>query len=349
MKEPPVIDFASLATPPESASIIRVTERQQFKACRRRWKYAYRERLQPRDTKSDARTLGTVLHASLASFYRTLLSLQKIGESWDLAQIQAEVDYWDAWDANISSLEDEQIILGEGMLKGYLRRYSAEHSKRYVLFVEHTFYAKIPGTRVWLSGTPDVGWWSPSQGIWIDDHKGYRVLLTEEQVQEYDDQQGLYIWLLRQNGINVRGSYYNQIRKSVPREPGPLKNGLSLSKNKNILTDKETYMAAILRHGFDIADYEDFLRELPEKEFFRREKVVRSHGQLLTIQENLQAEARDMTYKNVEMYPNFRPMDCPRCDFTTLCHTEQSKGDVEMTKKHLYRVVDDITLNRRES
>lgn len=347
MKVIPVLDKDLMWPVPENRSVIRVTERQQFKKCRRRWKYAFRNRLQPINTKADARTLGTVCHAALAAYYKSLQESQNLPDVIFEERItNATASLWATWTASNLILEEDQIELGMGILDGYLRNTGGEEAHWHIHAVEQTLYARIPTTNVWLQGTPDLIISDYTGALYVYDHKTYRSFLTEEQV-EFDDQQTLYIWLLAQNGIKVRSAIYNMLRKKVPREPQLLVKG-GLSKNKAIDTDKVTYLAAIHKHGLDPMDYMEFLNELPDKEFFKREQVVRSVRQIQTVEEMLIAEARDMTYKNIIMYPNYT-RDCTMCDFKELCRTEQDQGDVETTIKNLYSPINEVTLNRRES
>ena len=207
---------------PPDAKRIRVTERAQFRSCRRQWSLSSREKLVPINAAADARSLGTAIHEALATFYRTNGEVYAAWESWGEAVKKADLD-------------PEQSELGTIMLEGYMR-YADEKDKGCTIAVmdgqpavELTLFASIPFTDVWLQGTVDLIMDTP-RGLFIYDHKSYSSLLSPTEI-DFDDQLVGYIWLLQQNGINVRGAYYNQLLKKIPTKPRLLNNG-TISKDK---------------------------------------------------------------------------------------------------------------------
>ena len=318
--------------------IARVTERSQYRRCRRQWNYAFREELQPRELDADARTLGTAVHAALAAFYTSMMGYPYDVEDPKDACLRVWADY-------VDTLDPEQFDLGTNILHGYFPFAEVEDKDFVPEMVEQTLYAPAsPG--VYLQGTMDLIVRRKSDStLWILDHKTYRTFLTPEQI-EFDDQLIAYIWLARQNGIPVRGAYFNQLRKKVPTKPLLLKNG-TLSKNKNIDSDKATYLAEIRLRGFDPKDYADILEVLPDSVFYKREPVIRTNRQLDSFQENLFHETSEMHDPRTPIYPS-KTRECIYCDFKQLCRVQEDKGDVENMKQFLY-VRTAESPNRRES
>lgn len=99
---------------------ISVTERGQFRSCRRRWWFNVIENLQPKLSDDMALVFGTGIHRALEAFYKTRGSLAKrqaaalaAFHAWGQEQRKLAPDN----DAFTAVLEHEQ--LGEAMLNGY--------------------------------------------------------------------------------------------------------------------------------------------------------------------------------------------------------------------------------------
>jgi hypothetical protein len=309
----------------------RVTERQQFRRCRRMWHYAHVEKLLPVQQESDARTVGTVGHASLAAYYT------HVNESRADRIALAKEEYHQRADL---LNEDQQALLSQ-LLPRYFDWASIEDIGWKVLAVEQPFCARPEGSDHYVRGTVDLLIEIPGQGVYIIDHKFYRSFLTQQQI-EFDDQLTSYIWMVRQNKINVRGAVYNMIRKKIPSKPRILKDG-TLSKNVNIDTDRATYTAALREYGFDPQDYSDILAKLPDNDYFRREHVIPSPRKMQSFERRLAAELNEMFDPRTVVLPHFC-RECAYCSYTSLCQCEEDQGDVEYLKSTLYTVVDEETI-----
>lgn len=324
--------MAKRLIPPEKAVIIRVSERQKFRECRRAWKYAYLNKLEPIAKSPGARELGTALHAALAAYYRAM--------ALDSAVESREGLMWDAWESYMTTLETEQIELGTGMLNNYLRTYDQDDLQNLKpLLVEETLYAPILGTKVWLQGTIDLLVDVRGEGTFIMDSKSYRSMRTSIEL-EHEDQMTAYIWLCQQNGIRVRGAIYNQLRKAVPAIPRVLKNG-TLSRDRGMGTDKTTYLQAIKDNGFNPDDYADFLELLGDGEFFSRVTIYRSKEYIEEFQRWLPFEAREMSSIRTPLYPNLSLRHCNFCDFSSMCVAECNRADVKLVARLEYQKKED--------
>jgi hypothetical protein len=307
-----------------------------FKECRAKYKYQNIERLRTIDSKVDALYLGTGGHAALQAHYLSLkmkeapLDLTDEFEKW-VAERQEKTGQMDRPDGDTTHMI-------HNILHRYQNHYEDMDNQWEIIDVELMLRAKIPGTSVWLGGQMDllVKW---RGSLWVVDHKFLRAInpMITQQL-ELDDQMTGYIWLLRQNGIRVRGAIYNVIRKKLPTVPELLKNG-SLTSRKDIDTDYDTYMQAIVDNDLVPEDYEEILSTLRDKPstFFHREVVTRNDHELAMFGKDLVYEARDMTSKSTYHY--ITPgQHCGWCQFRILCKSDREGGDTEFTKQHLYRV-----------
>lgn len=311
----------------KGTKVIRVTERQAFKNCRRQHKLSYIDGLEPIQQDVDARAFGTLMHSCLAAYYIAL------GNNNNLNMKRAESEARLAFKSVFQNIDNESELyqLGKGMLEGYFRYAEMADDKWLrIVAVEHQFTAKIPGTNVVLSGTCDL-LIQDRFGFWICDHKTYRDFLTPQQI-EFDDQLTAYMWILQPNGIPVRGAIYNMLRKKIPTVPQLLKNG-TMSRNKSIECDEATYTKALCDADLDTSEYQDMLvhfRNQPPQ-FFNRVTLSRSERTVQSFAENLIHEAREMTSTTTQRYPNFT-RNCNFCDYEMLCRTMRDKGDVGLAK-----------------
>ena len=309
-----------LITPPKNAKIYRVTERNEFKECRRRWYYDYEEGITSINRNAKALNLGSALHEAWQAYY---------------AGNQDESAAWTVWATKSADLELDQQALGAGMLDHYFKHYLEIDRNVKPVLVEKRLYAKVPHTaNCYLTGKVDL--LAEIDGkLTIIDHKSFSTFLPSE-IMEFADQLTAYLWLLRENGFQVPEAMYNMCKKSVPTIPALLKAG-GISKNAAIVTTREVYEQAVIDAGLDLADYQDFLDNTMKKvEFFRREKLIRSKSALDNFAKNLTAEIREMSSKKTELYPHANEW-CAWCDFRQLCRIQNEDGDVNYVKRLEYR------------
>jgi len=313
----------NLLTPPEGATIIRVSERHTWEKCKLQWHYAYKENLEQIREKTGAREFGTAVHNALKEFYK--------------APDYKESTAYKHWLIQGADIDDEYQPLGGAMLTGYVKKYKDEDVEP--LYIEHTFYAPIPGLdNVWLSGTPDlVCKYNGSYAVF--DHKTYTRMLNLF-ILSHDDQMTAYMWLLEQNGIRVNQLVYNMLRKSAPRKPQLLKKG-GLSVDKSIITDVDTYMEAIVENKLNPDDYAEILSLLETKEeFFKREVVIRSRAAMETFAWKLGIQAKQMVDPEQVIYPNDSFDNCKYCDFEKICTMQtnkMAKSSIDVAIQEYYR------------
>lgn len=308
-------------TPTEKSKIYRVTERQSFKECRRRWFYEYKKNITLKDKPPGARELGTAWHAAMETYYKTLLSNPQ----------DAESEAWGTWVKESAELEEDQRDLGTGMLSHYFEHYLNDPLLGDPVLVEKRMYAKVPGTRnCFLTGKVDLIVRINGE-LWVVDHKSLRAFYPTA-TMEMKDQVTAYIWLARQNGYDVKGAIYNMALKRVPKAPKLLKNG-SLSKDKDQVTTKKLYRETVLNEGLNLEDYEEFIEtELKPTEFFRQERIYRSNAHIDNFEKHLTEEIKEMSSKNTPIYPHDHDW-CMWCDFRNLCFVENNLDGSESSKR----------------
>ena len=310
-----------LLQPPKGITAIRVSSLATYDRCQRRFKYQVIDGLERKDKKSDARSFGSAIHGALEDYYKALMR--------DLTVQDAEDALWQRWVMESISLEPEQVDLGANMLAGYLKYYADDTFVP--SYVEQRFYAPVPGTDglVWLSGMVDMIA-AVNNRLMLFDAKTYTVLTPLAEL-EHDFQLTAYMWLLKQNGINVRGGIYNMLKKAYPKPPKVLKNG-TLSRDSGMDCDQSTYTNTVRDMGFDLLDYQEFVDALPTSEkYFKRETIFRSEAELTSFEENLADQVREMFAKGKVYRPTSATNNCCQyCDFRTPCILEQRKSDVAL-------------------
>lgn len=315
--------------------IIHVTERQQFKACRRAWNYSYKEGLQRPFDHMDARWFGKGAHVALAAFHSQDLRGWPVAfEAWLEAKIDEHAKVMPLNPEDYRKVEELKTLL-EGMMDGY-NDFAEANDDFTVLGVEVPLSVKVPGTNVILAGTVDMIVRRKGK-LWVVDHKTYASFADPEALL-LDDQMTAYLWMVwKTYGEMPAGAIYNQLRKKLPATPMLLKDGKRLSQDKSIDTTREVYLQAIHDNGFNEADYADILEKIGLNEFFRRETIPRNQNELLSFEENLVPEAREMTSKSTFLYPN-ATRDCVYCDYRTICKAQNERGDVDSLKANLFVV-----------
>lgn len=313
-------------------AIIHVTERHDFKNCRRLWKYAYKEHLKKPEEPLNALWIGRGLHAGLAEFYRKGNPIKGFHVWLDKVLPQPKRDALPMED--FRKLQ-EIIELCECILNNYIT-FANQNDSFEVVAVEKPFSAKISGTHARLVGTLDLVIRLKNR-LWVLDHKSCQTFIDPRNL-EIDDQMTSYMWLVWKTfGELPVGAIYNQLRKKLPVEPYLLKSGKSLSKDRSIDTTPEKYLEAIHAHGFNEEDYVEVLEKLALNQFFKRELIARSQQELESFEKHLQDEAREMTSKRTPIYPNPGQF-CFWCDYLNLCKAENEGGDVQSLKDALYVV-----------
>lgn len=183
--------------------------------------------------------------------------------------------------------------------------------------------------------------------LWIFDHKTAQNFGDWSKLQ-LDTQVGSYIWALKQLvpdlDKHVQGVIYNGIRKSLPKEPQPLKRG-GFSKNKAQMTTFDVYLKTLQDAGEPLDGYREILEHLAGQEeitadgittrFFKRQKIRRSPAEVRSMGRDIFYEAVDMVNAQA-FYPN-PTRDCSwDCDFYEVCVGINNEEDVQWQLDSLF-------------
>lgn len=329
-----------------------VTERQDFRSCRRRWFLNTVHRLTPAGGALHF-WFGNLIHAALEEYY----TAQKEGASQDEMEGRARIAYETFYGLSIrearqalgrffDSIEEEYADMHEmglGMLDGYFKMERGEGGMPKIFLVEQRYRVRIPGTVGWLTGRFDLIIELPNGDLLVVDHKTAGSRHNSAHL-DLDDQLTGYVYVYwRATGTMPRGAVYNVLLKKVAKKPTLLKSG-KLSQDKQQSTTYDLYLEAIREHGLQVSDYNDmlvYLREQGWSNFFNQEPVFRTKAQLLEFERNLVREWKDMrrvASHPDEAYPNPTAMNCPSCPVRMICSTMMDGGDYRAIIENEYQV-----------
>lgn len=299
--------------------IISVTEREEFKRCRRRWDYSSynRQNLQP-ITPGASLSLGTLIHKSLAD-WAAQCYLKDTGERLNLtvegftppslqqifmhnanqAVDEAKANYCknigsQPSDSELASLY-EAVDLGHAMMGNYETQWKWPFPIGWTLYsLEQEYIIKVPGTDHYLKGKLDGVIVAPDRKLWIVEHKTYSMR-PRPQILDNNNQFLAYIWLLKQWAPNetIGGIAYDGMwKKAKPSKGEPLES------------------------------------------LFCHMLLTRSQYELNEFEQHLYLEVNDIANCPQSVYYNRRWEGCYDCPYESLC-TAQSKGDdVEFALTH---------------
>jgi hypothetical protein len=317
---------------------VHVTERGIFKTCRRQWKYSELWGLKPK-LEAFPFLFGTAMHRALEGRYRAIATGSPI-DVQEQQELIKQVFKEETKGVKLTFETKQELIELRDLALQMILRYDQhwggrDYTQDQILAVEEPLRIKVPGTNVFLCGKQDLVIKNESGMPAPVDHKTFKTLASDQQLY-LDDQMTAYQWLLWKHYKTAPGSaIYNQLRKSVPKVPQPLKDGTRLSK-QNIDTTWQIYKEAIKEHGFKVKDYHDMEKKLKGNVFFTRTEAPRTIVELQNFEKMLVAEVREMCSPKTVYYPH-QDWDCTwRCDFTALCKCESEGGDVEGLSGSLY-------------
>lgn len=329
---------------PARLEVVRVTEVERFKECRRAWYLGEIRGLVPK-VPTDYLWFGDKMH----------IGLQKLAETNDTEQAIAA--YMDACNASIPDLEkgfgsfwpdvapmfQELVTLGRGMLHNYAIFDKATGMRLKTTALEERLFVPIhnPAGRA-LKGMPQLTARMDrlvvregQDGEYIIDYKNSTRQWTEGRNLELDEQTtGYHYEFWRVRGYLPRGMIYDTLLKRVPNEPRVLKNG-TLSKDKDQGTTFELYTAALREMNLDPKDYTDILAQLKEQawtKYFKREVTTRNLAQIKAYESDLYytfQDMREVARDPRKAYPSPSPMRCPRCPFRDVCLAMNDGSDYE--------------------
>lgn len=304
--------------------IISVTERQQFKRCRRMWSYGSfnRDGLQPIVGKS-ALSLGTLIHNSLAEWLvHPEADLIQLYAMYAVKERQAIQDAYVARvgcgpsDSELAPYT-EIIELGLAMVGNYQTFWHKALPDGFTLLApEQKVNIPIPGTPHHIEMKFDGLIVNEHNEIYVLEHKTYSQRPRLEHLM-CNDQFLAYIWGVKQLGLGVvKGLAYDGMWKRAAPPTRP---------TRGTIDDLFTRIL-IERSDYELAEFEHYL----QTEVFEMELVNR-----------ILDEGTDVAY------PNRRWEGCFDCSFEMLC-TARSKADDEQYLRdrfYTHRQHDEGTVN----
>lgn len=335
---------------PARLEVVRVTEVEKFKECRRAWYLGEIRGLVPK-TPTDYLWFGDKMH----------LGLQRLAETGDVGQ--AILAFNEACNASIPDLEkgfgpfwadmapmfQELVTLGRGMLHNYALFDRATGFNLKTVALEERLFVPIhnPNGRS-LKGQPQLtarmdrlAIRDGQDGEYIVDYKSGTRAWTEGRNLELDEQTtGYHYEFWRVRGYLPRGMIYDTLFKRVPNEPKVLKQqkkggGVQLSRDKDQGTTFDLYVAALHEMNLDPKDYTDILVSLKEQawsKYFKREVTTRNMEQIRNYERDIFytfQDMREVARDPRKAYPSPSPMRCPRCPFRDVCIAMNDGSDYE--------------------
>lgn len=319
-----------------------------FRRCPRQFYYKYVQRLKPRMDKSRPLKMGTWMHALLEEYYA--------GRDWKAKHSELSTRYADLFDEEKEALGDLPTDCKRLMLS-YLWHYGANKDDPFhgweIADVEVTVEAPLGVGDAVLRGRVDLVVMD-RYGIWLVDHKNQKRF-PDFAFRLNDTQSALYLWIMRENGVEVEGFIWNYLRTKAPTIPAMLQDGTRLSKSK-IDTDYPTLVKAIRANGLDPEPYRPWLNVLKNdrwevdkmqtSHFFHRATLEKSDAML----DRVVAEARH-TYERMRAY-DWETVDAIErvpdrsctfmCSFQDLCSAELFQGDAPFLRRQQFRVADPL-------
>lgn len=224
--------------------VVSYSELDSIRQCQLKAHLAYRERWKPA---ADAVPLsrGKLFHQVLEAHYRKIQSTQtpELRSGPSLARQTSVDEFLDP--ASIlqeSNLPQDEVDLVRWIYEGYLDHYGIDPYWK-IVGVEVRAEAWLKNragnrTSFKLKGTADLVVEDSSMGggLWIVDHKTCRELPKRRQL-DLDDQMGIYSWLFKQQGLDIRGVIYNACRSYKLKRPMEMKE--RFARPLTVRTDKE--------------------------------------------------------------------------------------------------------------
>jgi len=196
-----------------------------IRQCELKAHLSYRERWQPEEI-APALSRGRLWHSVMEIHY--------------LNKCDPLVD--DPWGVLAEAGDTDDAELCRWMYEGYLECYGDDPDWE-VIAVEQKVedWLRLPSGRrsqFKVKGFVDllVRDHSAGGGLFIVDHKSARELPKGKQL-DFDDQLGIYTWLLRRQGLDIRGAIHNTARTYKLKRPMELKE--RFSRTLTVRSDRE--------------------------------------------------------------------------------------------------------------
>lgn len=344
---------------PNRLEVVRVTEVEKFKECRRAWYLGEIRGLMPK-VPTDYLWFGDKMHIGLQELAATGDSEKAIAAY--MAACNASIPDLEAgfgafW-PEMSQMFQELVTLGKGMLHNYAIFDRATGMRLKTVSLEERLFVPIhnPNGRA-LKGTPRLTARMDRLAIreglggeFLVDYKNSTRAWTDGRNLELDEQTTGYNYIFwRVRGHLPAGMIYDTLLKRIPNEPKVLKSG-KLSVDKDQGTTFELYTEALHKMNLDPKDYTDVLASLKEQawsKYFKREITTRNMAQIRAYERDLYntfQDMRDVARDPRKAYPSPSPMRCPRCPFRDVCLAMNDGSDYEDIIKARFTVSEEKRL-----
>ena len=336
--------------------IVRTSDRQLFKRCRRKWAFmsALRMNREPMN-KAGYFWIGSGGHFALEDYhgYNRYGHPSKAFEAYVIAQKRAKEPLPDDF--------EEQYELGLGLMEYYLTWLTQRDPLPPIWIdgepqVEVRAQIPIPdvttpeGYNVAYDATFDKVCRIDGE-LWIVDYKFFKQFYPTN--LDFDEQATSYLWAASVlYGEPVVGLIFQQHKKDLPKPPRILANG-QLSTDKKQNTTHRQYREVILEHYGAVnrapGEVIETLNTLAAQEtedmdkFIKRESTRRNQAQLESAGDRILMELEEMTNPNTSLYPNFTKdcsWDCPLSDVCIMVERD------EMWEDYLHEITESKTEQR---
>jgi hypothetical protein len=290
-----------------------------YLTCARKFKYGIVDRLIAIDYEEpEYFTFGKAGH----------LWLKEMHNSWDVEKSLAQI------------VDPTMRDSHELFARLYKEQYEAKDRRRFqIASQENSNVFEFEGVR--LHYTIDslmLGVTNFLLGYGIMDHKFYASFPDSDMLKR-DFQLSFYWWASQRLGLDIQWCILNVIRKSIPEMPMPLKSGgLTRAKKSLAETEYSLYMQSIQLLGLNPKDYSEELQYLKERgsNTFKRYIIRRSKEQIEEFEYILVQMIRDI--KSRDYFIPSPSKECLFCPYEFLCHMQNTRGDVELAQRKLFRV-----------
>lgn len=350
---------------PARLEVVRVTEVEKFKECRRAWYLGEIRGLVPK-TPTDYLWFGDKMHIGLQVLAATgdvEKALDAFMKACNDSIPDLEKGFGAFW-ADMAPMFQELVTLGRGMLHNYAIFDHSTGMKLTTTALEERLFVPLhnPNGRA-LKGQPlltarmdRLAVLKGRDGEYIVDYKSGTRAWTEGRNLELDEQTtGYHYEYWRVRGYLPLGMIYDTLFKRIPNEPRVLKGRKkdsppTLSKDKDQGTTFDLYTAALREMNLDPKEYTDILASLKEQawtKYFKREVTSRNMEQIKAYERDLYytfQDMREVARDPRKAYPSPSPMRCPRCPFRDVCLAMNDGSDYEDIIKARFTVSEEKRL-----
>jgi hypothetical protein len=334
------------------AYLIRASEREAFKRCRRAWDFGSRNRqnLELIDPAGSV-DLEQAVRDALAVYYfpgmwewkRAIVQplVHQALEKSVRGQVGGDTTDTTRTDSTDDPAVQEVLSRGHALLDAYAA-WASTVDRFTPIRVQTDFEVNVPdpaapGVELLTPDGEPIRYTDRVDLLAVDDDDAYWVIQHRIVHDSFADDENLQLdertvawcwaWPLFYLGMRVVGTMYNEIRADSGAP------GVSTTAAERIEQPR-------MRHRRMYARTEVVPRERVRAEGtdeFRRTRIPRSDAELAVAGANLAAEARAVTSHDLQIYPSPGPEICAHCAYTAPCLVLTEGGDVEAELTRWYR------------